>query len=348
MELDERKLKILQAVIHNYITNAEPVGSRTISKKYNLGVSSATIRNEMSDLEELGYLVQPHTSAGRVPSDKAYRLYVDCLMKERYLTNEEREMIRKAILNEMGEIDTTIQNVAKILSQLTNYTSLVLAPQVKQSKLKHIQLVPINENKVLVVIVNDTDIVRNVIFRVDKEIPYAQLNKISNLLTDKLKGHRIGEISCELKDSLVNEMYDLRDTIRSAIDTIAPIISQSLEKEKEVNLYANGVTNIFNFPEYNDITKARAFLSFLENKESVIDMMLRTGQHDLEISIGSENIYKEVKNCSLITATYKINGKTVGKIGVIGPTRMDYSKVIAIVKSMAHDMNEILNKYFAE
>ncbi|EOD00583.1 heat-inducible transcriptional repressor HrcA [Caldisalinibacter kiritimatiensis] len=346
MKLDDRKLRILQAIIHSYITNAEPVGSRTISKKYDLGVSSATIRNEMSDLEELGYLIQPYTSAGRIPSDKAYRLYVDSLMEEKLISQKVRNQVRNQLLREIGEIDSLIQNVAKILSQLTNYTSLAIAPQVKQSRLKHIQLVPVNQTKVLVVIVTDTNIIKNTIFRVDKELSCDQLNKISNILNEKIKGHRIYEIGEDLQVSLMNEMYDLRETIKSTINSIVPLINQSLDKTEEVTLYADGVTNIFNFPEYNDVSKAKSFLSFLEDKNSVVDMMLKSGEHDIEITIGSENRYREVQNCSLITATYRLNGKTIGRIGVIGPTRMDYSKVISAVKSIALDMNEILNKYY--
>ncbi|WP_427339525.1 heat-inducible transcriptional repressor HrcA [Caloranaerobacter sp. DY30410] len=339
--LNDRKLKILQAVIHSYITSAEPVGSRTIAKKYNLGVSSATIRNEMSDLEELGYLLQPHTSAGRIPSDKAYRLYVDNLMQIRKITEEERKKIKLSLLKEIREIEQVIQNAAKILSELTNYTSLAIAPQIKRSKLKRIQLIPIDEHKVLVVMVTDTGIVKNTVFRIENEVKEEQLEKITNYLNSKLKGCSIEDISKNIETEFVKEMYSLRDTIKD----ILPLINRSIDGMYEVDLFADGVTNIFNFPEYNDIAKAKSFISFIENKESVVDMLLKSGFHDIEITIGSENCYEEVSNCSLITATYSLNGKTIGKIGVIGPTRMDYSKVVSIVKSIAYDLNEILN-YF--
>ncbi len=341
MMLNDRKLKILQAVIHSYITSAEPVGSRTIAKKYNLGVSSATIRNEMSDLEELGYLLQPHTSAGRIPSDKAYRLYVDNLMQIRKITEEERKKIKLSLLKEIREIEQVIQNAAKILSELTNYTSLAIAPQIKRSKLKRIQLIPIDEHKVLVVMVTDTGIVKNTVFRIENEVKEEQLEKITNYLNSKLKGCSIEDISKNIETEFVKEMYSLRDTIKD----ILPLINRSIDGMYEVDLFADGVTNIFNFPEYNDIAKAKSFISFIENKESVVDMLLKSGFHDIEITIGSENCYEEVSNCSLITATYSLNGKTIGKIGVIGPTRMDYSKVVSIVKSIAYDLNEILN-YF--
>ncbi|QIB26332.1 heat-inducible transcriptional repressor HrcA [Caloranaerobacter azorensis] len=341
MMLNDRKLKILQAVIHSYITSAEPVGSRTIAKKYNLGVSSATIRNEMSDLEELGYLLQPHTSAGRVPSDKAYRLYVDNLMQIRKITEEERRKIKLSLLKEIREIEQVIQNAAKILSELTNYTSLAIAPQIKRSKLKRIQLIPIDEHKVLVVMVTDTGIVKNTVFRIENGVREEQLEKITNYLNGRLKGCSIEDISKNIDTEFVKDMYDLRDTIKD----ILPLINQSIDGMYEVDLFADGVTNIFNFPEYNDIARAKSFISFIENKESVVDMLLKSGFHDIEIIIGRENCYEEVSNCSLITATYSLNGKTIGKIGVIGPTRMDYSKVVSVVKSIAFDLNEILN-YF--
>ncbi|KGG81354.1 HrcA family transcriptional regulator [Caloranaerobacter azorensis H53214] len=341
MMLNDRKLKILQAVIHSYITSAEPVGSRTIAKKYNLGVSSATIRNEMSDLEELGYLLQPHTSAGRIPSDKAYRLYVDNLMQIRKITEEERRKIKLSLLKEIREIEQVIQNAAKILSELTNYTSLAIAPQIKRSKLKRIQLIPIDEYKVLVVMVTDTGIVKNTVFRIENGVREEQLEKITNYLNSRLKGCSIEDISKNIDTEFVKDMYDLRDTIKD----ILPLINQSIDGMYEVDLFADGVTNIFNFPEYNDIARAKSFISFIENKESVVDMLLKSGFHDIEITIGSENCYEEVSNCSLITATYSLNGKTIGKIGVIGPTRMDYSKVVSVVKSIAFDLNEILN-YF--
>ena len=348
MELDERKLKILQAVINSYITTVEPVGSRTVSKKYDLGVSSATVRNEMSDLEELGYLIKPYTSAGRIPSDKAYRLYVDCLMPKTDISGKEKTEIKKVLRKEMNQIDNIVQNVAKILSQLTSYTSLVITPQIKQSRLKHIQLVPINESKVLVVIVTESNIVKNATFRIDNELSSEQLHKVSNLLTEKFKGYKISDINMQLVQNLVNEMYEFKDAINIVMKNVVPIIKQSVEKESEINLYSHGMTNIFDFPEYNDIEKARNFLEFLGDRDSVVDMLLRNENQDMVITIGNENLYKPVQDCSLITATYKLNGKMIGKIGVIGPTRMDYSKVISIVKSISTNVNEILNKYYFE
>lgn len=344
MMLDDRKLKILQAIIQSYISSAEPIGSRTISKNFDLGVSSATIRNEMSDLEELGYLVQPHTSAGRIPSDKGYRLYVNRLLQSGKLDFILRHDLKSKLVKEIGEVDQLIYNAAKILSKVTNYTSLAIAPQIKKSQLKHIQLVPIDETKVLVVIVTNSGIVKNTVLRTDTNISPDQLNIISNYLNDKLKGYNIGEIDSVVLDKLVKEMYELK---KSILD-ILPIVMHVLEDTTEIGVFLDGVTKIFNFPEYNDLEKARDFISFLENKPNILSMMLGGEQNDVEITIGNENIYDEIKNCSVITATYSLNGKTIGKIGVIGPTRMDYSNVINVVRSLSLDLNEILRKYYNE
>ena len=337
--LDERKLKILQAIIHNYITCAEPVGSRIISKKYSLGVSSATIRNEMADLEDLGYLTQPHTSAGRVPSDKAYRLYVNRLLKNDNVQFNSIEAIKDFLLEEIGEFDRILQNSAKILSKITNYTSLAIAPQIKESKIKHIQLVPVDKTKVLVVIVTENGLVKNTLLRIDNNLSYDQLNKISNFLNSRIKGHYISDLNKDIEESLIDEMFKFRKTIKNII----PLVNQSLDSHKTDNLYSDGVTKIFDFPEYSDIDKAKAFISFIENKSSVLDMLLNTGHDDIEIRIGKENCYDEIKDCSLITATYSFKGKTIGKIGVIGPTRMEYSKVISVVKSLAVVLSEIID-----
>lgn len=342
MMLDERKLRVLQAIIQSYISSAEPIGSRTISKNFDLGVSSATIRNEMSDLEELGYLVQPHTSAGRIPSDKGYRLYVNKILQSANFDFILRQDIKNVLFKEVGEIDLIIQRVARILSKLTNYTSLAIAPQLKKSQLKHIQLIPIDSSKILVVIVTNSGVIKNTVLRVDNEISLEQLNMITNFLNKNLKGYTIEEISTEFHEKIITEMTAFKDSIMDII----PIIMQVLDDTTRIHLYSEGVTKIFNFPEYNDISKAKEFISFMEDKNSVIDMLINSSFEDIEVKIGNENNYDEIKNCSVITATYSINGRTIGKIGVIGPTRMDYSHVISTVRSLSLDLNEIIDKYF--
>ncbi|KNF09360.1 heat-inducible transcription repressor HrcA [Gottschalkia purinilytica] len=344
MMLDERKLQVLHAIIQSYIISAEPIGSRTISKKFDLGVSSATIRNEMSDLEELGYLVQPHTSAGRIPSDKAYRLYVNKLMTSLDIGSILSNDLKDKLTEGRREIDQLIQGAAKILASITNYTSLAIAPQIKRSSIKRIQLVPVDDSKILAVLVTDSGILKNAVFRTNDNISYDNLNVMTNFLNEKLKGLTIEDIGYDFQEGLIREMYELKYSISS----IMPVILQSLEDTEDMGIYFDGVTNIFNFPEYNDISKAKQFLSFIEDKNSVMDMLINSEFSDVQVTIGSENIYEEIQDCSVITAVYSINGKTIGKIGVIGPTRMDYLRVITAVKSLSLDLNEIIKNYLSE
>lgn len=340
--LDERKLKVLYAIINGYINSAEPIGSRTISKQYDLGVSSATIRNEMSDLEELGYLSKPHSSAGRVPSDKAYRLYVDGLLKHEksQLDEEINNQIRDILLREQWEIEELIQNSAKVLSAITSYTALVASPKMKASRVKHIQLVPIDDVGVLMVMVCNTGIVKNSIYKPESPISSEQLNLISNFLDYKLKGLSIDEILSELDNDIFYELYEMRDILESLI----PTISSSIEDLISIDLYFDGITKILNFPEYKDVDKAKEFISFVENKNLMLDILSKTSSSDgIDIIIGSENIYAPIKDISLITATYKTRGKTIGKVGLIGPTRMDYLNLIRTIKIFSTNITELLN-----
>ena len=343
--LDDRKRKVLYAVIDSYLLTAEPIGSRTISKQYDLGVSSATIRNEMSDLEDLGYLNKPHTSSGRIPSDKAYRLYVDQMLKAKKLKIDmnKKEEIKRILTRESKEIDQLIQNAAKILSAITSYTALAISPQLQKIKLKHIQLIPIDYSEILVVLVGDSGIVKNTIFRIEQEIPEEQLNRISNFLNHKLKGLTIDEIGKAMDYGIFEEIYEFKEII----DNIIPIINKSLEDVEDVEVYADGVTKIFNFPEYKDLDKAKSFISFIEDKDLLVDILLNNPiENGIEITIGDENIYEPIKDCSLITTTYKLGDMTIGKIGVIGPTRMDYFTTINSLKLFSMNLTEILNMLF--
>ncbi|MBU5427130.1 heat-inducible transcriptional repressor HrcA [Tissierella pigra] len=340
--LDNRKLKVLYAIINSYIMSAEPIGSRTITKQYDLGVSSATIRNEMSDLEELGYLNKPHSSSGRVPSDKAYRLYVNEILKNQNykIDLEKKGKIKKILISESREIEQLLQNSAKVLSAITSYTALALSPNMKGSKIKHIQLIPIDEKQVLMVLISNTGTVKNSIFRLNQEIPEEQINIISNYLTHKLKGLSIEEIGEELSEGIMKEIYEYKTTI----DKIIPIINQSMEDIDNVDLYSDGITKILNFPEYKDLEKAKSFISFIEDKDLVVDLLLNNSiSQDMEIIIGNENIHESIKDCSLITTTYKLGDKTIGKIGIIGPTRMDYLNLINTLQLFSVNITEIID-----
>lgn len=346
MSLDKRKVKILKAIISSYIDNAEAVGSRTISKKYELGVSPATIRNEMSDLEEMGFLVQPHASAGRIPTDKAYRYYVDDLWKKVHdPSNTNLDQLRNIIEDKSNELDSVFKNSVRILSQFTKYTSFIVAPQLKQSVIKRIQLVPITDTKLLLLIILQSNIVKQVTFRMSSPIPFDQMDKISAALSGKLYGYKLEDVD-SIKDSLIEQLYHVREHSNDSLMELLPYLMDQISKLEEINVYSDGITNILDLPEYNDVVKAREFISFVEDKSSIAKLLQFVGENDLAITIGHENQYEALRDCSLITATYKFNGKLIGKIGVIGPTRMDYSKVISTVKSMSEAMNEIINQNF--
>jgi len=340
--LDDRKLKVLYSIIDSYIETAEPIGSRTISKEYNLGVSAATIRNEMSDLEELGYLSKPHSSAGRIPSDKAYRLYVNNFLKIKDRVSDElvNEKIKEILVKESWEVENLLENSAKVLSALTDYTALVASPKMKNSIVEHIQLVPVDNLGILIVIVCNTGKVKNTIYKSEEPISLDQLNTISNFLNSKLKGLSIDEMLTKLNTNIFKEIYEFKNVI----DDLIPIINNSIEDLVSVELYSEGVSNILNFPEYKDIEKAKEFMSFVENKDIILDMLSETSSSkDIDIIIGNENIYTPIKDLSIITATYQIGGKTIGKVGLIGPTRMDYINLINTIKAFSTNITEMLN-----
>lgn len=339
--LDERKIKVLCAVIDSYLREAEPVGSRTISKEYDLGVSSATIRNEMSDLEDLGYLSKTHTSSGRVPSDKAYRFYVDTLLREKKIQMdiEKKEEIKRRLTEESKEIEDIIQNSAKILSAITSYTALALSPQIKEMKLKHIQLVPLDGREILIILVGDSGIVKNTIFRMDETISPEQVERISNFFNHKLRGLTMNGIRRAMIGEVFREFYEYKNLL----DSMIPIIVSALEDYNSIEVYLDGVTRIFDFPEYRDAERAKSFISFIEDKDQLLNVLLNNPlEEDIEILIGDENIYDTIKDCSLITTTYKLGDMTIGKIGVIGPTRMDYRMVISSLKLFSANLSEIL------
>lgn len=339
MNLGDRKRLILQAIIEDYINTAEPVGSRTISKKYLTNTSPATIRNEMADLEEMGYIEQPHTSAGRIPSDKGYRLYVDQMMEQQAINKSQNEMIKKQFTDTLGEIDRLIKHASKLLSQMTQYTSIITTPQVNKTALKHIQLIKIDQSTVLAIIITDAGIVKNSVLRLLKDVPNDVLEKISKILNDSICGMCVEDIA-----SLA--LQDIPDGLagyREIIEQVLPELIQTLIYSDNVEIYHDGAANILNLPEFNDINKARSFLNTLEEKDLLFNV-LKEPKENINVSIGSENKYEQLQNCSLITATYKLNGKTIGSIGVIGPTRMEYSKVISVVDCMTNNLSEILTK----
>jgi heat shock gene repressor HrcA len=342
MEMDERKIRILQAIINDYINTAEPVGSRTIAKKYDLGISSATIRNEMADLEEMGYLEQLHSSSGRKPSNKGYRLYVDKLMHVPSLTPEEQHIIKTQIIDTaLFEIDKIIKQTTSLLSELTKLTCIVKTPSVSRSYIKHIQLINIDSNNVLLVIITDNGIIKNNVIRVGKNVSTEALAKLSNILSTRLKNLNCEQINLEVINNLRMDLAGYEDIFNATI----PVLYECLNSSGNREIYTEGTTNIFNYPEYKDIEKAREFLSLLDNKDKIVGLL--NNDSNISVKIGNENFIEGAEDCSVVSAVYSLNDKPIGEIGVIGPTRIPYSKVISILGNVVRELNYILtHSYF--
>jgi len=337
MDLTERKLKILQAIISDYVRSAEPVGSRTLSKKYELGISPATIRNEMADLEEMGYLTHPHTSAGRVPSDKAYRLYVNALMEKKELSKEEKLVIAQRLQGSVNEFEKTIEHAAAVLSEITNLTSFAMTPAQNNDTLKFINLLPVDEHTVVLMIVAESGKISNTALRM--KVPYTEenLQLLAKTMTYNYKGKTISEA---LTHNIIENVESDITAMSGLAENVMPNFMKTLEDMLNVNLYMEGLTNIFDIPEYNDLSKAKSFLNMLSQKEDFTRKLLER-EDGIIVTIGEENADDIMQDCSLITATYHVDGKMVGKIGVIGPTRMQYGEVTSIIEYLTDNLNNV-------
>lgn len=335
MDLSERKLKILSAIIGDYVRTAEPVGSRTLSKKPELGYSPATIRNEMADLEELGYLTHPHTSAGRVPSDKAYRLYVNALMDKKELSKEEKTLIANRLKGSMDEFEKTIEHAASLLSEITNLTSFAITPKKNEDVLKYINLLPVDSETVILMIVSESGKVNNRAIKMSVAYTEENLNLLAKNMTYNYKGKTISQA---LTNNIIANFETDIIAMSGLAEDLMPNFMRTLEDMLNVNLYMEGLTNIFNIPEYSDLEKAKGFIELLSKKEEMTRKLIERDD-GITISIGEENIEDGLQDCSLITASYAINGKLVGKIGVIGPTRMEYGEVTSIIEYLTDNLN---------
>jgi len=345
MYLDDRKRRILQAIIDDYIDTAEPVGSRTVARKHELGLSSATIRNEMADLEEMGFLAQPHTSAGRIPSDKGYRFYVNELMRERVISAEEAECIKQALEIRINEMNQLIRQASMILSKITKYTSIATAPQLKKSILKAVQVVPIQQGRALVIVVTNANVVRNSFIKIPDNVTADMLIMMSNMLNNKLNGLTMDQISSNILLDIERELSISKEILMPVIDGII----DSINNIDYSDVYLEGTTNILNFPEFMDIVKAKEFLNVLDEKEKIYKILNnKKGIENIGVQIGTENDIQQIKDCSLVTATYSIGNVVLGTIGVIGPTRMEYAKVISSMNYLKRKLNEEILKYIGD
>ena len=334
MAMDERKFRILQAIIDDYILTAVPVGSRTISKKYDKGLSSATIRNEMSDLEELGYLDQPHVSAGRVPSAKAYRLYVDQLLQRGRLHTDNENAVRSHFLGRMRQMEDVMDHAAQGLSSLTNYTAVVLPPTGTQPKIRNIQLVSVDDNAALAVIVTDAGVVRDAVIRVSEELDQDALYSISRTLTAELAGKTLQEAT-ERMPEIIRSMQNQAELLEGFGD-----VMNARQQDSHPHVAIGGTSNMLSYPEYSDMEKARSFLSLMETRDRLADIIGQQGEMAFTVRIGPETGVPEMADCSIVTATYTTGNGQQGTIGVIGPTRMQYSRVLSIMNTIGQQLSE--------
>lgn len=338
MELGDRKLKILQAIVDDYILTAVPVGSRTLSKKYLTGISSATIRNEMSDLEEMGYLEQPHTSAGRIPSDKAYRLYVDRLMQVRGLDEQEASSISAHFNRRMDGVLEVMQKAADALGDATQYTALVLPPRMDEVPVRHVQLVPVSPGLMLLVVITDAGIYKDAMLRVKEHFDADYLYQMSKMLTEVFQGHTFSEITEQIMPRLAAQAQ----RHKLLFGVIAQAMRYNTEQEKQApQVVLGGANNIFHYPEYNDVAKAREFLALLEGKDQLASLLTSPGNVEFSVTIGTENPIASFQDYSVVTATYHIGDKSLGSFGVIGPTRMQYGRVMSVMDYLARSLEEI-------
>ena len=312
--LSDRKLKILHAIIQNYLETGEPVGSRTISKYTDLNLSSATIRNEMADLEEMGYIMQPHTSAGRIPSDKGYRLYVDMLMEEK---EQELSEMQEQMLDKADKMDQLLRQAAKVLANSTNYATMVSTPMNNENKLKFIQLSMVDDEQIIAVIVLGGNVIKNKIIDIDEPISNENLLKLNMLLNTTLNGMSIEEINLGLIARLKEQAGIHSEVVGNVLDAVADVI----QVDDDMQIYTSGATNIFKYPELSDNQSAQEIISAFEEKQQLSELVTQTlSQEDntgIQVYIGDETPVKTMKDCSVVTATYELGDGMKGTIGII-------------------------------
>ena len=341
-QLDGRKVTILKAIIKTYLETGEPVGSRTISKYTDLNLSSATIRNEMSDLEELGYIVQPHTSAGRIPSDKGYRFYVDQIMQEK---EEEFTEIKELMLKRVDRVELLLKQMARILAQNTNYAALISAPQYHRNKLKFIQLSKVDDGKLLVVIVVEGNMIKNTMIPISQQLSDEGLLNLNILLNNALNGLTIEEINLDVISRLKEQAGIHSEVVDRVLGEIAEAIRAD---DDDLQIYTSGATNIFKYPELSDGEMASRLIGTLEQKELlqelVDDVNSSESSSGIQVYIGEEAPVQTMRDCSIVTANYELGEGLRGTIGIIGPKRMDYEKVLNTLLNLMTQLDSILKK----
>ena len=338
MRLDDRKWKIFNAIIKTYLETGEPVGSRTISKYADLNLSSATIRNEMADLEEMGLIIQPHTSAGRIPSDQGYRMYVDYLMEQK---DKEVKEMQNMMIQKQDRMESVLKQVVKVLANNTNYATMISAPQYHRTKLKFIQLSIISETQLLAVVVAEGNIVKNKMLNFEHGLNNEMLLKLNILLNTALNGLAMEEINLGLITKLKEQAGIHSDVVSKVLDTVA----ETIQMDDEMEIYTSGATNIFKYPDLSDSSKASELISAFEEKKElaslVAESMAQTSDTGIQVYIGNEAPIQNMKDCSVVTATYELGSGIRGTIGIIGPKRMDYEKVVDSLKTLKNQLDSV-------
>lgn len=339
VDIESRRKSILGAIVESYVDTAAPVGSRAISQRFRYAISPATIRNVMADLEEMELIMQPHTSAGRVPTDKGYRFYVDSLLEPKHLTKEEESIINKLIHHSGNDIEYVMQNASKAISIITNVAGMVLTPRLKRSIFKHIELFNMDDSRILAVIVTTSGFIKNSIMDFEERVTRQELTRITEFLNSELEGVSLGEI----KSYLTRKLLEERDSFYTFLKRAADILSVPGLFRADDHLHFEGAACIMSHPEFTDVRKAGLFLKACEDKKDLLNLLNEDMELEgIKIHIGKENIDSEMQDCSIVTCNYKINGATVGAVAAIGPTRMEYGKVMSVLNYISRELGKEL------
>lgn len=342
--LGERKKLILRAIIDDYIELGEPVGSRTLSKKHLKDISSATIRNEMADLEELGFLKQPHTSAGRIPSAYGYRLYVDQLMDNYMLTVDEITKIQEVMEFKYNELDRLIQEASKVISSYTNYTTVAITPEITKISVKRLELLLLAEQLLLLIVITNLGIIKNKLIKTVERLNAEFVSRLSKVLNEKLCGLTLEELTNAKISEILRTMEDNLEDNCFVVFSAINFIYESIQNVEYGSVFLGGAFNMLNYPEYRDLEKAKPVLNFLEKKAELSKLLTSHKDDNIKVIIGEESEFEELKDCSVILANYAKDGDNLGTIGIIGPTRMVYSKVMSSLKYLVECLNKALDK----
>ena len=343
MALDDRKRKILQAIVEDYINTAEPVGSRSISKKSELNLSAATIRNEMGDLEEMGLLIQPHTSAGRVPSTGGYRMYVDSLMEKYEMTASEIAEINEAATKKTRELEQIIRDVAAAFSGITGLPVLGMLPSSEAGVVKNIKLVKIDADKVMLIVSDKSGIIKNKLLNLKAEISDEFADQISKILNENLSGLTISEINL----SNIMEVHSVIGKNFEILASVMEMVHQAVMEIDKKQIFVDGLSSIFRFPEYTDVKKVQQLFEAVENRENLSKIIMEAvGAPATKVLIGDEIPIEELKNNSVVLAPYRVTENITGVLGVLGPARMDYPKIISALEFFTQQLSNVLCRDF--